>query len=696
MDRCSNRSVMIGVVVGMALFSVAGFAGNAKQAAQASTADAHGIVIADMDTSVKPGDSFHEYTTGGWMKRTEIPPDKSRVTVFSGLSDLSSKRTAALIQDMAKQNASAGSGARKIADLYKSYMDEASIEKKGLAPLQERLKEIESIRDKHELARVLGETLRSDVDPLNNTNFHTSNLFGMWVAPAFNDSDHYAPYLLQGGLGLPDREYYLANTEHMQSVRKQYEAYVARLMKLAEFSEPEKRAAGIVQLEHAIAEKHWNLEDDQDIHKVNNPWKRSEFGAKAPGLDWDEYFRGAGLSGQAEFIVWQPSAFTGEAELVNATELATWKDWLAYHVIDQYADVLPKAFADEDFAFFEKTLLGTPQQRPRWQRAVTVVNEELGDEVGKAYAQKYFPAEAKTRAQAMVANIVAAFRKRIDAVPWMTASTKAEAQEKLNQLYVGIGYPETWKDYSGFDVKPDDILGNEWRSSVYEYQRDLKRIGQTVNRQEWCMTPQTVNAVNLPLQNALNFPAAILQAPFYDPQAPDAVNYGAIGAIIGHEVSHTFDSEGSKFDAKGGLRNWWTASDLEHFNASTAKLARQYDSYKPFADLSLNGKQTLAENIADLAGVAASLDGYHAGLAGKTASSFEGFSGDQQFFIANGQSHRSKNREAALRRQIVTDPHSPSEYRTDTLRNIDAWYEAFHVQSGEKLYLPPDQRVKIW
>jgi len=656
----------------------------------------HGISVADMDTSVNPGDDFSRYADGSWLKRTEIPPDRSRIGIFSSLTDLSNKRTAELIEEAARTNAPAGTGTRKIADLYHSYMDEAGIEARGLAPLKPHLEAIARIGNKRDLARALGETLRADVDPLNNTNFHTPHLFGLWVAPDFNDSGHYTAYLLQGGLGLPDREYYLSGSEHMNDLRTRYQAHVSAMLKLAGLSDTDARAARVVELEHAIAEKHWNLEDDQDVHKANNPWKRSEFATKAPGLDWKEYLRAAGLDKRENFIVWQPGAIIGEAALVASTPLETWKDWLSYHVIEEYAAALPKAFVEERFAFFGKVLSGTQQQRPRWQRAVGVVDALLGDEVGKLYARRYFPPQAKERAQEMVANIVAAFRKRIDALTWMAPATKAEAQAKLNTLYVGIGYPETWHDYQGYEVKPDDIFGNMWRSDLFEYHRQTSRLGKPVDRHEWSMTPQTVNAVNLPLQNALNFPAAILQPPFFDPDAPDAFNYGAIGSVIGHEVSHTFDSAGSAFDSRGTLRNWWTPSDLEHFNANTAKLAAQYDAYKPFPDLSLNGKQTLGENIADVAGLAAAYDAYHSTPGSKTAPAQQGFTADQQFFIASAQAHKTKEREAALRQQVLTNEHSPSEYRADAVRNIDAWYSAFDVRPGQKLYLAPEDRVRVW
>jgi putative endopeptidase len=658
--------------------------------------DTHGIALDNIDHSVKPGDDFYRYANGEWIKRTQIPPDRTDVDVWSKLGDLSSKRTADLIAEIAKSNPPAGSATRKVADLYNSYMDEAAIEAKGLAPIGTHLKAIGMIRDKRELARALGETLRADVDALNNTNYHTPNLFGLWVAPGFNDSDHYTGYLMQGGLQLYDREYYLSDSEAMQKVREQYQKHIAVMLKLAGFSEPDARAGRIVELEHAIAQTHRSLADNENIEHANNTWKQEDFPAKAPGLDWAEYFRGAGLSHQDSFIVWQPEAFAGESGLVASTSLDTWKDWLAYHLIEAYAGVLPKALEDERFAFFGKELSGAEQQRPRWERGVYVVDGLLGDVVGQVYAQRYFSPAAKAQAEAMVANLIAAFRKRIEALPWMDATTKSEAEAKLSTLYVGVGYPETWHDYSNFEVKADDIFGNIWRGDLADYQRQIARLGKEVDRHEWSMTPQTVNAVNLPLQNALNFPAAILQPPFFDPLAPAAANYGAIGTVIGHEISHTFDSEGAAFDSKGRVRNWWTPEDLKHFEAATAQLAAQYDTYKPFPDLAVNGKQTLSENIADVAGIAAAYDGYRASLSGKMAPVQGDYSGDQQFFIAFGQNWGTKVREAALRQEVMTDPHSPDEYRAATVRNIDGWYAAFDVKAGEKLYLAPADRVRIW
>ena len=677
----------------------------------APTPETHGIVVANIDRSVKPGDDFYHYANGAWIKRTELPPDRSELGVFDSVNDLSKKRTAGLIEEAAKADAPAGSNTRKIADLYHSYMDEATIEAKGIAPLRSHLDAIAAVRDKHDLARALGESLRADVDPLNITNFHTPNLFGLWVAPGFNDPAHYAAYLLQGGLEMPDREYYLSASDSMRSLRTKYQAHVVALLKLVGFADPELRAQHIVELEHAIAERHLSLAENDDIHRANNTWKQADFAAKAPGLDWAEYFRGAGLS-QASFIVWQPAALTGESALVASAALDTWKDWLAFHLIEDYADALPKALADERFNFFDNILSGTAEQHPRWRRGVDVVADPydettslflagrgvLGDAVGQVYAQRYFSPETKAQVQAVVANIIASFRRRIDALPWMDAATKAEAQTKLTTLYVGIGYPETWRDYSAYEVKADDIFGNLWRGSLFDYHRFVARLGHAVDRREWASAcyPQSVGAVNLPLQNALNFPAAFLQPPFFDPKAPAAVNYGAIGQVIGHEISHTFDTIGSAFDSTGRVRNWWKPADLAHFKAVTARLAAQYDAYKPFPDLALNGKQTLDENIADLGGISASYDAYRAFIAGEATSAQNGFTGDQQFFIAFAQIWGSKEREAALRQDVMTDSHSLDEFRVATVRNLDAWYAAFVVQPGEKLYLAPPKRVRIW
>jgi putative endopeptidase len=664
--------------------------------AQNAASTAHGISTANMDLNVSPGDNFYLYANGSYITRTQLPADRASVGVFSVLGDRSSQQIASIIADAVKANAAPGTNERKIADLYRSYMDEAAIETHGLAALKPHLAEIEAVQSAGDLAHELGLSLRADVDALNTGNYHTANIFGLWVAPSFNDSDHYAPYLMQGGLELPNRDYYLSPSEHMQEIRAKYVTHIATMFRLAGVSEPEARAARVLALETAIAKAQLSFAESEDIHKANNPWHAADFAAKAPGLDWAEYFRAAGLDKQDTFIVWQPAAFTGEAALVASQPVADWKDLLAYHMIEAYAVGTSKALADERFSFFGGALSGATQQRPRDFRGDLFVSASLGDAVGQIYAQRFFSPEAKAQAQAMVANLIAAFRVRLENVTWMAPETKKQALEKLGTLQVGVGYPDHWRSYAGYTVSPDNLFANMWGASRFDYRYSLSRIGMAVDRKEWCMTPQTVNAVNLPLDNGLNFPAAILQPPFFDPAAPAAFNYGAIGSIIGHEISHTFDSQGAAFDSKGQVRNWWTAEDLAHFEAVAGKLAAQYDTYKPFPDVSVNGRQTLGEDIADVAGLTAAYDGYHASLKGSAAPMVGGFTGDQQFFIAFGQNWASVTRDAALRQQVLADAHAPARYRALTVRNNDGWYAAFDIKPTDKLYLAPQDRVQLW
>jgi putative endopeptidase len=659
-----------------------------------------GISIPSMDPAVRPGDNFYLYANGGFIAHTKLPADRAAIGVFSVLSDQSFKQTASIIEDAAKSNAPAGSDERKIADLYRSYMNEAAIESHGLPALKPHLAEIAAIHNQRELAHALGLTIRADVDALNNTNFHTANIFGLWVAPSFNDPDHYAPYLLQGGIELPNRDYYLADSASMKEVRAKYLTHVAAMFRLAGLSDPEVRAVRVLALETAIAKQQLSLADSEDIHKANNPWRLADFTAKAPGIDWPEFFQAAGLAApngkQKTFIVWQPSAFTGEAALVASQPLDAWKDLLAYHEIEANAVATSKALADEHFAFFGTTLSGATKQRPRDFRGDVLVSATLGDAVGQLYVKRFFSPEAKAQAEAIVANLIAAFRVRLENITWMAPETKKEALTKLGTLQVSIGYPDHWRSYAAYDVTPDNLFANLWKASLFEYHYSLSRIGKPTDRKEWCMTPQTVNAVNLPLNNSLNFPAAILQPPFFDPKAPAAHNYGAIGTVIGHEISHTFDSEGAAFDSMGRVRNWWTPEDLAHFNTVTSALAAQYDTYTPFPDLHINGRQTLGESIADVAGLAAAYDAYHASLKGSEAPKVDNLIGDEQFFIAFGQNWGSVTRDAALRQQVLSDPHAPGQYRALTVRNEDGWYTAFDIKPTDKLYLAPKDRVHIW
>jgi putative endopeptidase len=677
------------------LLSIVGLASRA--AAQTDHAsDSSGIDVAGMDRSVKPGDDFFAYANGTWLKNTEIPPDKSAYGTGGILVDITDRRVADLIQEMAKGSAAAGSEKKMIGDYYSSFLDSTAIDAAGLKPVQPTLDSIAAIQDRKALARFLGSTLRADVDALNATNFYTENLFGLWVAADLDDPTHYSPFLLQGGLGLPDRSYYGDTSSAMAGIRSKYQEHVAAMLGLAGIADSGKKAAAILDLESKIAKAHWTREASGDITKVNNHWNKSEFSSKAPGLDWDSYFGAADLAKAPRFVVWQPSAVTGISALVASQPLDTWKDYLTFHAIQSRAAVLPSNLGRQSFAFFGAVLSGAQKQRDRWKRAVNATNYSLGYAVGKVYAARYFPPADKARAQAMVTNLIAAFKDRIDGLEWMAPATKKEAKAKLAVLKVGVGYPDTWPGYSGLRIVKGDAYGNLERSRLYEYHRSLRRLSQPVDRNEWVMTPQTVNAVNLPVLNALNFPAAILQPPFFDPKRPIAMDYGAIGSVIGHEVSHSFDNQGALFDSRGRLHNWWTPSDFKHFEASSQQLVQQYNQYRPFPDLAVNGQQTLGENIADVAGLAAAYDAFHRALGGKPAPTVDGFTGDQQFFISFAQGWRTKGREPAERNQILTDGHAPAQYRGATVRNLDPWYAAFDVKPGEKLYLAEKDRVRVW
>ena len=664
--------------------------------AAAAVPASRGIDLAGIDRSVAPGDDFFRYANGTWLKTTEIPADRSYWGVSGKLIELTARRTADLITEASKTEAPAGSDARKIGDTYATFMDEAAIEAKGLQPLRPALESLAAISKPLALARALGGTLRADVDVLNSTNFYTANLFGLWVAQDLNDPGRYSPFLLQGGLGMPDRDYYLDASPRMAEIRTRYQAHIAAVLKLAGIPDGDAKAARIFGLEHRIAEAHVSRVDSEDVLKGNNHWTRQDFIGRAPGLDWQAFFSAAGLDVQNEFVVWQPSAVTGIAALVRDQPLETWKEYLTFRAIERASSFLPKAFIDEQFAFYGKVLTGIPKLPERWKLGVEVTDAALGEVVGRLYVARYFPPAEKARAEEMVRNEVAAFGRRIDGLDWMARQTKIKAKAKLAALKVGVGYPDKWRDYSALEVVRGDALGNAQRASLFRYRWNLKKLGQPVDRGEWVMNPQLVNAVNLPAMNALNFPAAILQPPDFDPARPAVMDYGSIGAVIGHEISHSFDDQGALFDASGRLENWWTKDDFAHFNASAGALVRQYDGYHPFDDLSVNGKLTVSENIADVAGLAAAYDAYRLSLGGKEAPTVQGLTGDQQFFLSFAQSWRTKFREPALRQRIVIDGHAPAEYRADTVRNLDAWYDAFSVKQGQKLYLAPKDRVRVW
>ena len=662
----------------------------------AAATPSSGIDLVGMDHTVKPGNDFFSYANGSWVKRTQIPADRSSTGPTQDLEELTEQRTADLIRNMANTQPAAGSNARRIADYYTAFMDEAGIEKCGLAPLKAELEQIDAITTRADLARVLGSQQRADVDPINATNFHTEHLFGLFVAQGLEDPAHNMPYLLQGGLAMPSRDYYLSQDAQMAAFRAKYQTYVTSLLTLAGVAEPQAQAKTVIALETAIAQAQESLLDSEDIHKANHVWTRDDFARNAPGLDWTAYFRAAQLDDQARIDVWQPAATTALAALVGNQPLDAWKAWLRYHALDSAAPLLPKAYAQLHFDFYGSTLQGTPRQAERWKRAVNATSTDLGDAVGQIYVQHYFPPSYKAKAQAMVKNLIATFDERLDTLAWMTPATRAKAKEKLATLRVGVGYPDSWRNYADLLVRADDALGNHQRAVAQDYRYQLMKLHRPVDRGEWWMTPQTVDAVNLPLQNALNFPAAILQPPFFDANADDAANYGATGATIGHEISHSFDNLGADFDAQGRLSNWWTPQDAAHFHADTQKLVEQYNHYEALPGLYVNGQQTLGENIADVAGLAVAYAAYHRSLHGKPAPVIDGLSGDQRFFIAYAQSWRAKIRDAELRERLATDVHAPDNIRAQAVRNLDGWYTSFDVKPGEKLYLTPEQRVKIW
>jgi putative endopeptidase len=645
-----------------------------------------GVDLAGMDKSVNPGDSFYDYVNGTWDRTTEIPADKASWGGFGILRDLSDTRTREIIEAAARAHGAPGTNEQKVGDLYASFMDEAAIEAKGLTPLQPFFEEINAIRNTTDLARIFGEA--------NRIGFGTP--FGAEVEQDLKDNSLYSVYLGQGGIGLPDRDYYLDETKpKFAEVRTKYVQHIGNMLRLAGISEPEARAQRIYDLEKKIATAHWTRVEQRQFDKLYNPMTPAEMAEKMPGFDFPAYLQAAGLAGQPKVIVANPSALAGAAKLVQSEPIDTWKDYLTFRVLSGAAGMLPKRFVDESFAFNGKVLSGTPQLKDRWKRGVDLVGGSMGEAVGQLYVSRYFPPAAKAKADELVRNLIASMDRHLAALEWMTPETKVKARAKLAAFTPKIGYPSKWRDYSALQIVPGDAIGNALRARAFEYNRQLGKIGKPVDRTEWGMTPQTVNAYANPLMNEVVFPAAILQPPFFDPNADMAVNYGAIGAVIGHEISHHFDDQGRKFDPKGNLSDWWTPEDVKRFTAMTANVVKQYGGYEPLPGSHVNGELTLGENMADLAGLAIAYDAYKMSLHGKPDKVIDGYTGDQRFFLGFGQVWRNKTREAALQQQLTTDPHTPGQLRPNVVRNFDAWYKAFNVRDG-KLYLPPEQRIRIW
>ncbi|MBL8647536.1 MAG: M13 family peptidase [Sphingosinicella sp.] len=647
-----------------------------------------GFDEAGMDRGIAAGEDFTGFAGGTYLRNLEIPADRSNYGMFTKLRDLSQERTRTIIEGAAASQAGKGSVGQKVGDYYASFLDEAAIEAKGMTPVKAELDAVAGISSKAAFAAALGEALRS----------YGPSPFLYYINQDEKAPDRYVPVFYQGGIGLPDRDYYLVDNPAYVEARAKYKAHIARMFVLSgvSASEAAKKAAAIYDLEHKFAEVHWTVVDSRDSDKAYNKWNKADFAAKAPGFDWNAFFAAAGLGSQSESIVSQPSSFAGMAKIMGEADMATLRDWLAFKTLKDAAPLLPKAFVDENFAFEGTTLSGTPEIQPRWKRGVDSVNSALGEAVGELYVARYFTPEAKAQADALVRNLIAAMDARIANLSWMTPETKVKARAKLAAFKPKIGYPVKWIDYSALKIESGDAFGNAKRAAAFEYDRNLAKLGKPIDHDEWFMTPQTVNAYANPTMNEVVFPAAILQPPFFDPNADPAVNYGAIGAVIGHEITHHFDDQGRKYDPTGKLADWWTPEDVKRFKVYTDQVVAQYGAYEPLPGAHINGELTLGENIADIAGLTVAYDAYKASLGGKPAPVVGGFSGDQRFFLGYSQIWRQKYRDAQLQQQLATDPHTPGNWRPTAVRNLDAWYRAFGAKPGQKLYLPEDQRIRIW
>jgi putative endopeptidase len=635
-----------------------------------------------VDESVHPGDDFFAYANGEWLRATEIPVDSARWTARNEINELTRQQLSQLMEDAAAA-APAGSNARKVADFRAAYLDQAAIDARGIAPLRPLLERIDGIHDKSSLTRLLGRALRADVDPLNTGVFDSASLIGLAVESGNHGEDTYVAYLVQGGLGLTVREPYLDPSADMQVRRAQYQERIARVLALLGGDRPEKRAVQVMALETAIAQSHASAEASRDEVNADNLWTRADFERHAPGMDWAAFFAAAELAKQESFVVWQPSAIVGAAKLVDSYPLDTWRDYLRFHAVDLDAEVLPRQFAV------------VADAAPRSQRALDATRNAMSGAIGQMYAERYFPPIQKARVQTIVGHVIAAFRKRVSGVAWLAPATKVQALAKLETLYFGVGYPEKWPNYSALAMDPRDAVGNRQRLAEWNYRNALRKIGQPADHTEWWIAPQTAGAVLLFHQNAYNFAAALLQPPKFDPAASDAANYGAIGAIVGHEVSHFVDTLGADYRANGRKTRWWTAADLARYQGATLPLVQQFSHYQPFPGLAIDGKATLVENAADLAGLEAAFDAHRVALGARANDPEWVRQQDRQFFIGFARAWRARYRVDGLRAQLTND-HAPETYRVATVRNLDAWYDAFGVRPGHRLYLEPKARVHLW
>jgi putative endopeptidase len=640
---------------------------------------AFGFDSAGMDTSVAPGDNFYQYANGTWAKNTPIPPDKSNYGSFNILDDLSRERTRGIIEDQAKDPNS------KIGNAYASFMDLAAIDTKGLTPFDPWLNQVRGVNSKKDLAALYAEADRLGIN----------GPFGMFVGQDDKAPEQYALNVFQAGLGMPDRDYYLSKDPKLAETKAKYLQHLTNVLTLAGEANAGARAKAILDFETKIAQVHWTKVDSRDATKTYNKRSLTQLSKLAPGFEFRTLFKDTGANVDS-VIVAQPSAVKGIAGLLARTPLPVLKDQLLVRSLDGYSADLPQAFDKETFAFYGTTLSGTPEQEARWKRAVDFTVDALGDDVSKLYVAKYFPPETKAAADELVKNIIAAMDRRIDKLEWMSPETKVKAHAKLAAFTPKIGYPSQWRDMSGLAIDRNDLIGNATRSARFEHEYQLGKLGGPIRRWEWGMTPMTINAYANFGMVEIVFPAAILQPPFFDPNADAAVNYGGIGAVIGHELSHHFDDQGAKYDSKGQLIDWWTPGDTKAFTARLDKLEQQYNAYEPLPGMHVIGKLTMGENVADLAGLTVAHDAYIASLGGKEPPVVDGMTADQRFYLGWGQIWRRNYREPNLRQRLLTDPHSPSPERAAIVRNLDPWYPAFKVESGQKLYLAPVDRVRIW
>jgi putative endopeptidase len=649
-----------------------------------------GIATQYIEPGVRAQDDFFEHLNGKWLKSVEIPADKSTWGAFHQLRDDTLPQLRAIIErTAADKNAAAGSEARKIGDFYASYMDEARLEQLGAAPLKGEMNKIAAVKSKAALPALFAHLNRAGVNVP----------FTFFIHQDAKDSTKYVADLYQAGLGMPDRDYYLKQDDaKLADVRAKYQVHVEKMLALAGSKTAAADAKAIVALETELAKVQWTKVENRDPIKTYNKVEFSKLAALAPGYDWNTWLKASGLQGKATYlIVSQPTYLKGFTDVLNTVPLATWKAYLQFQTVNGYANYLSKAFVDQRFSFNGTTLAGIPELEPRWKRGVSTLEASLGDAVGKLYVKDHFPAERKAHMEVLVKNLLAAYKDSIDTLDWMSPATKKEAQTKLAKFTPKIGYPNKWKGYAALTVKRDDLVGNVMRSRDVEYNRELNKLGKPIDRDEWGMTPQTVNAYYNPELNEIVFPAAILQPPFFDAKADDAVNYGGIGAVIGHEISHGFDDQGSQYDGDGNMRNWWTEEDGKRFGEKTKALINQYAAFSPLEGYNVNGELTLGENIGDNSGLAIAYKAYKISLKGKTAPVIDGLTGDQRFYMGWGQVWRTKMREPAQIAQIKTDPHSPAQYRANgTLKNQPGFYEAFKVKAGDKMYLAPKDRVIIW